>query len=31
MHKIEGNHPAKKRKEQRRNVEPTGKQGFKWQ
>ena len=30
-HKIKGNHPTKKRKEQRRNIESTGKQGLKWQ
>ena len=31
-HKIEGNHPLpKKGKEQRRNIESTGKQGLKWQ
>ena len=30
-HKINGNHPTKKRKEQRRNIESTGKQGLKWQ
>ena len=29
--KIKGNHPTKKRKEQRRNTESTGKQGLKWQ
>ena len=29
-HKIKGNHPTKKRKEQRRNIESTGKQGLKW-
>ena len=28
-HKINGNHPTKKRKEQRRNIESTGKQGLK--
>ena len=30
-HKIKGNHPTKKRKEQRRNIESTGKQVLKWQ
>ena len=30
-HKINGNHPIKKRKEKRRNIESTGKQGLKWQ
>ena len=30
-HKIKGNNPIKKRKEQRRNTESTGKQGLKWQ
>ena len=30
-HKIKGNQPTKKRKEQRRNIESTGKQGLKWQ
>ena len=29
--KIKGNQPTKKRKEQRRNIESTGKQGLKWQ
>ena len=29
-HKIKGNHPTKKRKEGRRNIESTGKQGLKW-
>ena len=30
-HKINGNNQTKKRKEERRNIESTGKQGFKWQ
>ena len=30
-HKINGNQPTKKRKEERRNIESTGKQGLKWQ
>ena len=30
-HKIKGNHPTKKRKEEWRNIESTGKQGLKWQ
>ena len=30
-HKIKGNHPTKKIKEQRRNMESNGKQGLKWQ
>jgi len=30
-HKLNGNHPTKKRKKQRRNIGPTGKQGLKWQ
>ena len=30
-HKIRGNHPTKKRKEQRRNIKSIGKQGLKWQ
>ena len=30
-HKIKGNYPTTKRKEQRRNIESTGKQGLKWQ
>ena len=30
-HKINGNHVTKKRKEKRRNIESTGKQGLKWQ
>ena len=29
-HKIKGNHPTQKRKEQRRNIESTGKQSLKW-
>ena len=29
--KRNGNHPTKKRKEQRRNIKYTGKQGLKWQ
>ena len=29
--KINGNHPTKKRKEEKRNTESTGKQGLKWQ
>ena len=30
-HKIRGNHPTKKRKEQRRNIKSIRKQGLKWQ
>ena len=30
-HKIKGNPPTKKRKEQKRNIVSTGKQGLKWQ
>ena len=30
-YKINGNHPTKKKREQRRNIESTGKQGLKWQ
>ena len=30
-HKINGNHPTQKRKEEKRNIESTGKQGLKWQ
>ena len=30
-HKIKGNNPTKKRKEQRRDIESTGKQVLKWQ
>ena len=30
-HKIKGHHPTKKRKEQRRNIKSTGKQGLKRQ
>ena len=30
-HKINGNHPTTTKKEQRRNLESTGKQGLKWQ
>jgi len=30
-HKINGNHPIKKRKEERRNIESAGKQSLKWQ
>ena len=30
-HKINGNHPTKKRKEEKRNIESTGKQGLKLQ
>ena len=30
-HKINRNHPTKKRKEERRNIESTEKQGLKWQ
>ena len=30
-HKINENHPTKKRKEERRKIESTGKQGLKWQ
>ena len=29
-HKINGNHATKKRKEEKRNIESTGKQGLKW-
>ena len=29
-HKIKGNHPTKKIKEQRRNIESTGEQVLKW-
>ena len=29
-HKTNGNHPTKKRKEDRRNIESTGKQGLIW-
>ena len=29
--KISRNHPTKERKEERRNIESTGKQGLKWQ
>ena len=29
--KIKGNHSTKKRKEQKRNIDSTGKQGLKWQ
>ena len=29
-HKINGNHPKDKRKEEERNIESTGKQGLKW-
>ena len=29
-HKINGNNPTKKRKELRRNIQSTGKQGLKW-
>ena len=28
--KINKNHPTKKRKEEKRNIESTGKQGLKW-
>ena len=31
MHKINGNYPTQKRKEEKRNIELTGKQGLKWQ
>ena len=30
-HKINGNHPTQKRKEEKGNIESTGKQGLKWQ
>ena len=30
-HKINGNHTTKKRKEEKRNIESTGKQDLKWQ
>ena len=30
-HKINGNHPTKTRKEEKRNIESTVKQGLKWQ
>ena len=30
-HKRNGTHPTKKRNEERRNTESTGKQGLKWQ
>ena len=30
-HKINGNHPTKKWKEGKRNIESTGKLGFKWE
>ena len=30
-YKIKGTHPTNKRKEQRRNIKSTGKQGLKWQ
>jgi len=30
-HKIKGNYPTKKRKEKKKNIESTGKQGLKWQ
>ena len=30
-HKINGNHPTQKRKEEKRNIESNGKQGLKWQ
>ena len=30
-HKTKGNQPTKKRKEERRNIESTGKHGLKWQ
>ena len=29
-HKINGNHPTKKRKEETRNIKSPGKQGLKW-
>ena len=29
-HKINGNHPTKKRKKEKRSIESTGKQGLKW-
>ena len=30
-HKINGNRPTKKRKEEKKNIESTGKQDLKWQ
>jgi len=30
-HKINENHPIQKRKEEKRNIESTGKQSLKWQ
>ena len=30
-HKINGNHSIKKRKDEKRNIGATGKQGLKWQ
>ena len=30
-YEINGNHPTKKRKEEKRNIESAGKQGLKWQ
>ena len=30
-HKISGNHPTQNRKEEKRNIESTGKKGLKWQ
>ena len=30
-HKINGKHPTQKRNEEKRNIESTGKQSFKWQ
>ena len=30
-HKINGNHTTKKRMEEKRNIDSTGKQGLKWQ
>ena len=30
-HKINANHPTQKRKEEKRNIKSTGKQGLKWQ
>ena len=30
-HEVNGNHPTRKRKEERRNIKSTGKQGLKWQ
>ena len=30
-HKINGNHSTKKRKEEKRDIKSTGKQGLKWQ